>query len=78
MLSNADRVVVIRWPDPSQLLDDPSSSEARLTLSMQSEDLEELVRAILALVPISLSLIYPQSSQWNGVMLGLELGSLTR
>ena len=74
VLFNADHVMVIRWPDPSQLLNDPSSLEAMLTLSMQSEDLEELVHAILTLVPMSLSLIYSQSSQWNGVMLACIVG----
>ena len=39
----AFNVVVIRWPDPSLLLDGPSYSEARLTLFVQSEDLEGLV-----------------------------------
>lgn len=42
VLSYADRVVIIRWPD--RTLDGSDSSEARMTLSMQSDDLEELVR----------------------------------
>jgi hypothetical protein len=47
ILSYADRVVVVRWPN--QTLDSSNSSEARLTLSMQSDDLEELVSTQLSI-----------------------------
>jgi hypothetical protein len=42
VLSYADRVTVLRWPEQS--LDVSGSSEERMTLSMQTDDLEELVR----------------------------------
>jgi hypothetical protein len=42
VLSYADCVVVVRWPD--QTLGGSDSLEARMTLSMESDDLEELVR----------------------------------
>lgn len=45
VLSYADRVVIIRWPD--RTLDGSDSSEARMTLSMQSDDLEELWNGVI-------------------------------
>jgi hypothetical protein len=42
VLSYADRVTVLRWPDQSPNVS--STSEERITLSMQNDDLEELVR----------------------------------
>jgi hypothetical protein len=50
VLSYAECVVVIRWPN--QTLDDSDSVEARMTLSMQSDDLEELVRIQVSAVLI--------------------------